>query len=85
MNWLKVYKVNYAPCDMANNFIRLDSGSQRARRKYRQSFIREFSMARPFRITGLQWLFNRIGDFYELYLAFIFPARDLYFTVQVLK
>ena len=44
-----------------------------------------FSMARPFRITGLQWLFNHLGDFYELYLAFIFPARDLYFSLQVIK
>ncbi len=43
------------------------------------------SMARPFRLTGIQWLANRFGDFYELYLAFIFPARDLYFVLQVVK
>ena len=43
------------------------------------------SMARPFRLAGIQWLANRFGDFYELYWAFIFPARDLYFTLQVVK
>ena len=42
-------------------------------------------LARPFRILGVQWLANRFPDFYELYLAFTFPARDLYFTLQVLK
>ncbi|MEP7198244.1 MAG: methyltransferase domain-containing protein [Chloroflexota bacterium] len=43
------------------------------------------SMARPFRLTGVQWLTNRFPDFYELYLAFMLPARDLYFTLQVVK
>jgi SAM-dependent methyltransferase len=42
-------------------------------------------LARPFRILGLQWFANRFPDFYELYLAFIFPARDLYFTLEVVK
>lgn len=42
-------------------------------------------LARPFRLTGIQWFANRFPDFYELYLAFIFPARDLYFTLEVLK
>jgi SAM-dependent methyltransferase len=42
-------------------------------------------LARPFRGLGIQWLANRFPDFYELYLAFMFPARDLYFTLQVLK
>lgn len=43
------------------------------------------SMARPFRLAGIQWLANRFPDFYELYLAFLFPARDLYFSLQALK
>lgn len=42
-------------------------------------------MARPYRLTGIQWFANQFGDFYELYWAFIFPARDLYFTLQVVK
>ena len=42
-------------------------------------------LARPFRILGIQWLANRFPDFYELYLAFIFPARDLYFTLEAIK
>jgi len=41
--------------------------------------------ARPFRLTGVQWLANRFPHFYEAYLAFIFPARDLYFTLTVIK
>ncbi len=40
---------------------------------------------RPFRLTGIQWLANRFINFYELYLAFIFPARDLYITLKVIK
>lgn len=42
-------------------------------------------LARPFRLTGIQWLANRFPYFYESYLAFIFPARDLYFMLKVLK
>jgi SAM-dependent methyltransferase len=42
-------------------------------------------LARPFRLTGLQWLANRFPDFYELYLTFLFPARDLYFELEILK
>lgn len=42
-------------------------------------------LARPFRLVGIEWLANRFPDFYELYLAFVFPARDLYFTLRVLK
>jgi len=41
--------------------------------------------ARPFRLIGIQWLANRFPYFYEAYLAFIFPARDLYFTLTVRK
>jgi SAM-dependent methyltransferase len=43
------------------------------------------SMARPFRLTGIQRFANRFPDFYELYLTFIFPARDLYFEIETLK
>ncbi len=41
--------------------------------------------ARPFRLTGVQWLANRFPYFYEAYLAFLFPARDLHFTLKVVK
>jgi hypothetical protein len=40
---------------------------------------------RPFRLTGIQWLANRFPYFYEAYLAFVLPARDVYFTLQVVK
>lgn len=46
---------------------------------------RRLSFARPYRWLGIQWLANRFPDFYELYLAFIFPARDLYITLEVVK
>ena len=42
-------------------------------------------LARPFRLTGIQRLANRFPDFYELYLAFIMPARDMYINLEVLK
>lgn len=42
-------------------------------------------LGRPFRLMGLQWFANRFPYFYEAYLAFIFPARDLYFTLKVIK
>jgi SAM-dependent methyltransferase len=42
-------------------------------------------LARPFRLLGLQWFANRFPNFYELYLAFVFPARDLYFTLEAVK
>jgi len=42
-------------------------------------------LARPFRLTGIQWLANRFPDFYELYLTFILPARDLYVDLEVIK
>jgi SAM-dependent methyltransferase len=41
--------------------------------------------ARPFRLFGFQWFANRFPFFYEAYLTFIFPARDLYFTLMVIK
>ncbi len=41
--------------------------------------------ARPFRLTGIQWLANRFPYFYEAYLTFLFPARDLYFTLKAVK
>jgi hypothetical protein len=36
-------------------------------------------------LAGIQALANRFPAFYEAYLAFIFPARDLYFTLKVIK
>ncbi|MCS7287384.1 MAG: class I SAM-dependent methyltransferase [Anaerolineae bacterium] len=41
--------------------------------------------SRPYRWAGIGWIANRFPDFYELYLAFIFPARDLYVTLEVVK
>lgn len=45
----------------------------------------QMSFARPFRYTGISYLANKFPDFYELYLAFVLPARDLYFTLEVIK
>jgi ubiquinone/menaquinone biosynthesis C-methylase UbiE len=42
-------------------------------------------MARPFRLVGLQYIANRFPDFYELYLAFILPARDIYVQLEIVK
>ncbi len=47
-----------------------------------RAFLR---FGRPFRWIGLQRFANRFPYFYEAYLAFIFPARDLYFTFTVIK
>ncbi len=46
---------------------------------------RRLHFARPYRWVGIGWIANRFPDFYELYLAFIFPARDLYVTLEVIK
>ncbi len=46
---------------------------------------RHLSFGRPYRWLGIQWLANRFPDFYELYLTFVFPARDLYVTLEVVK
>lgn len=46
---------------------------------------RRLHFARPFRWLGLSKLANRFPDFYELYLAFLFPARDLYIELEVIK
>jgi hypothetical protein len=54
----------------------------RARFRKVRAFLR---FGRPFRLSGVQWLANRFPFFYEAYLPFILPARDLYFTFQVLK
>ncbi len=53
-----------------------------ARFQKERAFLR---FSRPFRLIGLQWLANRFSYFYEMYWAFIFPARDLYFTLKVVK
>jgi len=56
---------------------------------YRRPMFRliaaQLRLARPFRIFGLQWFVNRFPDFYELYFAFIFPARDIYVELRILK
>ncbi|MGQ9493406.1 MAG: class I SAM-dependent methyltransferase [Anaerolineae bacterium] len=46
---------------------------------------RRLYFSHPFRWVGIQWLANRFPDFYELYLPFLFPARDLYVTLEVVK
>lgn len=46
---------------------------------------RFLDFGRPFRWSGIQWLANHQPDLYEAYLAFIFPARDLYITLEVIK
>jgi len=48
----------------------------------RRAFLR---FARPYRWLGVQWLANRFPAYYEAYWAFILPARDLYFTLEVVK
>lgn len=57
---------------------RLGSGVFSLRRRF-------LSFARPFRWVGIQWLANRFPDLYEFYLAFVFPARDLYVELEVVK
>ena len=47
-----------------------------------RAFLR---FGRPFRLSGVQWLANRFPYFYEAYLVGLFPARDLYFTLRVVK
>jgi len=42
-------------------------------------------LPRPWRVSGIQWLANRFPHFYESYGCFVFPARDLYFTLRVVK
>lgn len=54
----------------------------RARFVKGRAFLR---FGRPFRLLGIQWFANRFPYFYEAYLAFVFPARDLYFTLKVIK
>jgi SAM-dependent methyltransferase len=46
---------------------------------------RRLSFGRPFRLSGLQRLANQWPDLYELYFAFIVPARDLYVELEVVK
>ena len=43
------------------------------------------TFSRLFQKCGFDWLFNRHPDFYEFYLAWIFPARDIEFTLRAIK
>ena len=45
----------------------------------------ELSFARPFRYLGVKYFANKFPDFYELYLCFMLPARDLYFQMETNK
>lgn len=46
---------------------------------------RKLSFSRPFRNLGIAGLANRHLDFYEFYLAWLFPARDIHVVLQVEK
>jgi len=48
----------------------------------RRTFL---SFGRPFWWLGIQALANRWPDLYEHYLAFLWPARDLYVELEVIK
>lgn len=54
----------------------------RAHFRRRRIFL---DFGRPFRWLGIQWLANRQPDLYEHYLTFLFPARDLYVEMEVVK
>ena len=45
-------------------------------------FIR---FGRFYKIVGLEWFFNRHINFYESFLCYIFPARELIFKLRVIK
>lgn len=46
---------------------------------------RFLDFGRIHRWLGIQALANRFPDFYEHYLTFLFPARDLHFELEVVK
>jgi SAM-dependent methyltransferase len=41
--------------------------------------------SRLYRCLGIEGLANRFLNLYEPFLAFLFPARDLHFTLRVIK
>jgi SAM-dependent methyltransferase len=41
--------------------------------------------SRLYRCLGIEALANRLLNLYEPFLAFLFPARDLHFTLRVIK
>ncbi|MCL4234989.1 MAG: methyltransferase domain-containing protein [Deltaproteobacteria bacterium] len=43
------------------------------------------TFARVFRWLGIEWLANRKPDFYEFFLAYLAPARDIVATLRVVK
>jgi SAM-dependent methyltransferase len=45
----------------------------------------ELTFSRAFRLCGVAWFANRFLDFYEFYLAWRLPARDIRLTLQVDK
>jgi SAM-dependent methyltransferase len=45
----------------------------------------ELSFSRVFRWLGVAWFANRFLDFYEFYLAWTLPGRDLHVTLRVEK
>ncbi|MBZ0271145.1 class I SAM-dependent methyltransferase [bacterium] len=46
---------------------------------------RRVTFSRVFRMLGVAWLANAKIDFYEFYLAHLFPARDIEATLSVKK
>jgi SAM-dependent methyltransferase len=45
----------------------------------------ELTFSRVFRWCGVAWLANRFLDFYEFYLAWLWPARDIRVTLRAAK
>lgn len=54
----------------------------RAHFRVRRRFL---DFGRPYRWLGIQKFANQWPDLYELYLAFVFPARDLYLELEIVK
>jgi 2-polyprenyl-3-methyl-5-hydroxy-6-metoxy-1,4-benzoquinol methylase len=39
----------------------------------------------PYKLLGIQWLVNKFPRVYEKFFAFILPATELYFELQIVK
>jgi len=46
---------------------------------------RRLTFSRLFQAVGIAWLANRFVDFYEFYLAWMCPARDIEIALRVVK
>lgn len=71
---------------LLGRILELEYPSARFRTKARfEKVSLRLSFGRPYRFLGVQWLANRFLNLYELYLAFLFPARDIYLVLRVVK